>query len=181
MICHVVLSPEYIFLRLCISRLFISTFIGSFHRNHLIEGGVWLCAISAQPGFWKERWNFLFQFKTYQNYSTSILSHEWLILVLCLMLSKTISRPESFLANVAGDDYSVQMICFNVILYSIALPFLSTHLAYIRFLISIVIFVITLFHQLFHPFFKFLQDILVDHGLNPPLCPVLIQLVSPAG
>ena len=42
---------------------------------------------------------------------------------------KTISRPESFVTEVAGDDDSFEMVCFNVIFYVIAFAFFSTHFA----------------------------------------------------
>ena len=44
---------------------------------------------------------------------------------------KTISGPESFVAEVAGDDDSFKMVCFNVIFYVWALTFLSTNFALI--------------------------------------------------
>ena len=52
-----------------------------------------------------------------------------IFLVLSLMLPKTISRPESFIAEVAGDDDSFKMVCFNVIFYGTFHAFLSTHFA----------------------------------------------------
>ena len=45
------------------------------------------------------------------------------------MLSKTRSGPESFVAKVAGDDNSFEMVCFNVIFYGTAHAFLSTNFA----------------------------------------------------
>ena len=42
---------------------------------------------------------------------------------------KTISRPESFVTEVAGDDNSLKMVCFNVIFYVAAHVFLSTNFA----------------------------------------------------
>ena len=45
------------------------------------------------------------------------------------MLSKTRSGPESFVAEVAGDDNSFEMVCFNVIFYVPAIAFLSTRFA----------------------------------------------------
>ena len=42
---------------------------------------------------------------------------------------KTISRPESFVTEVAGDDDSFEMVCFNVIFYVFMLAFLSTNFA----------------------------------------------------
>ena len=59
----------------------------------------------------------------------------YLVLVLSRMLPetfvgpKTISRPESFVTEVAGDDDSFEVVCFDVIFYVIALAFLSTHFA----------------------------------------------------
>ena len=49
--------------------------------------------------------------------------------MLSLMFPKTISRPESFIAEVAGDDDSFKMVCFNVIFYVWGLAFLSTNFA----------------------------------------------------
>ena len=43
------------------------------------------------------------------------------------MVPKRISGPESFVAEVAGDDNSFEMVCFNVIFDGIALAFLSTN------------------------------------------------------
>ena len=45
------------------------------------------------------------------------------------MLSKTRSGPESFVAEVAGNDDSFEMVCFNVIFYVAAHAFFSTHFA----------------------------------------------------
>ena len=52
-----------------------------------------------------------------------------LILVLSLMKSLTISRPECFVAEVAGDDNSFEVVCFNVIFEGTAHTFLSTNFA----------------------------------------------------
>ena len=57
--------------------------------------------------------------------------------MLSLMFPKTISRPESFIAEVAGDDDSFKMVCFNVIFYCVAHPLLSTNFANMGFLISV--------------------------------------------
>ena len=48
---------------------------------------------------------------------------------LSLMLPQTISGPESFIAEVAGDDDSFKVVCFNVVFYVTAHVFLSTHFA----------------------------------------------------
>ena len=53
----------------------------------------------------------------------------FILVVLSLMLSQTISGPECFVAEVAGDDDSFKMVCFNVIFYVPAMAFLSTNLA----------------------------------------------------
>ena len=45
------------------------------------------------------------------------------------MWPERISGPESFIAEVAGDDDSFQVVCFNVIFYVPAMAFLSTHFA----------------------------------------------------
>ena len=42
---------------------------------------------------------------------------------------KTISRPESFVTEVAGDDDSFEMVCFNVIFYVCVFALFSTHFA----------------------------------------------------
>ena len=52
-----------------------------------------------------------------------------LFLVLSLMLPQTISRPGSFTADIAGDDDSFKVVCFDVIFYATAHPFLSTYFA----------------------------------------------------
>ena len=51
------------------------------------------------------------------------------ILVLSLMLSQTISGPKCFVAEVAGDDNSFEMVCFNVIFYDVAHAFFSANFA----------------------------------------------------
>ena len=48
------------------------------------------------------------------------------------MLSEAISGPESFIAEVAGDDHTFQMICFDVVFYCIACTFLSTNFANVQ-------------------------------------------------
>ena len=60
-----------------------------------------------------------------------------LLLVLSLMLPKTISRPECFVAKVAGDYDSFEVVCFNVIFYVSAMVLFSTHFANISKLMSI--------------------------------------------
>ena len=42
---------------------------------------------------------------------------------------KTISRPESFITEVVGDDNSFEMVCFNVISYVSDMALFSTHFA----------------------------------------------------
>ena len=70
--------------------------------------------------------------------------------IVCMMAGfvepKTISGPESFVAEVAGDDDSFEMFCFNVIFYVSAYAFLSTHFASIS-KPTIGNFVLALFHQ----------------------------------
>ena len=63
------------------------------------------------------------------------------------MVPQRISGPESFIANVAGDDNSLQMICFNVVFYSAAHAFFSTHFANVCFLVSICIIVLAFPHH----------------------------------
>ena len=77
----------------------------------------------------------------------------YLVLVLFRMLletfvgPKTISRPESFVTEVAGDDDSFEVVCFNVIFYVFALTFLSTNLAHFSKLPSIGNSVLAIFHH----------------------------------
>ena len=42
---------------------------------------------------------------------------------------QSISGPESFIAEAAWKDDSLEMVCFNVIFYCVACAFLSTHFA----------------------------------------------------
>ena len=58
-----------------------------------------------------------------------------------------ISRPEGFFAETAGKSDSIDVICFNVIFYSISFAFLSTDLTPISFDILVWVIVITLFHH----------------------------------
>ena len=46
-----------------------------------------------------------------------------------VMLPKRISGPESFVAEVAGDDDSFKMVCFNVIFYLSTMAFFSAYFA----------------------------------------------------
>ena len=77
----------------------------------------------------------------------------YLVLVLSRMLPetfvgpKTISRPESFVTEVAGDDDSFKVVCFNVIFYDIAPAFLSTDFAPISKLTSTGNSVFTFLHH----------------------------------
>ena len=77
----------------------------------------------------------------------------YLVLVLSRMLPetfvgpKTISRPESFVTEVAGDDDSFEVVCFNVIFYGTASAFLSTHFATMSFAISTWSFVLAFLHH----------------------------------
>ena len=48
---------------------------------------------------------------------------------LCLCCLKIRSGPESFVAEVAGDDDSFEVVCFNVIFYDTAMAFFSTNFA----------------------------------------------------
>ena len=52
-------------------------------------------------------------------------------MVLSFMQSYTISRPESLLAEIAGNGNSFKMVGFNVISYLSSTPFLSTNFAFI--------------------------------------------------
>ena len=61
------------------------------------------------------------------------------------MVPQTWSGPEFFIAEVAGDDDSFKMVCFNVIFYSNALAFLSTNFALIG--SSVGNFVLDFFHH----------------------------------
>ena len=69
------------------------------------------------------------------------------ILVLSVMFPQIISTPESFIAKVAGDDDPFKMVCFNVIFYGTAHPFLSTYFAKISFAICTWIVVSAFFHH----------------------------------
>ena len=63
------------------------------------------------------------------------------------MVYQIISVPESLIAVVAGDDYSFQMISFNVIFNSTAVTLLSTDFAHKSFLKSIGTQVLTYLHH----------------------------------
>ena len=68
--------------------------------------------------------------------------------MLSLMFPKTISRPECFIAEIAGNNDSFEMVCFNVIFYVLALALFSTQFAPIsKPIISIGNSVLTLFHH----------------------------------
>ena len=69
---------------------------------------------------------------------------------------QSISGPESFIAEAAWKDNSLEMVCFNVIFYLHALAFLSTHFAPISFAILICTIVLPFFRHRFHPLFKFI-------------------------
>ena len=71
--------------------------------------------------------------------------------------SQSISRPERFLAEVAGDDNSFDVICLNVIFYGTSHPFLSTDFALISFPLSIGIAIFTFLHHRFHHLLKLVQ------------------------
>ena len=60
---------------------------------------------------------------------------------------KTISGPESFVTEVAGDDDSFEVVCFNVIFYAMVLAFLSTDFAHISKISSIGNFVLASLHH----------------------------------
>ena len=79
------------------------------------------------------------------------------VYVLSHMRPQRISRPESFVAEVAGDDNSFKVICFNVIFYVRTMAFLSTDFANKGWLTPIANFVLTFLHHRFHPFFKFFK------------------------
>ena len=70
---------------------------------------------------------------------------------------KTISRPESFITEVAGDDNSFEMVCFNVISNVSAMALFSTYFANIRKLMSIGTSVLTFLHHWIHLVVKFLK------------------------
>ena len=60
---------------------------------------------------------------------------------------KTISRPESFITEVVGDDNSFEMVCSNVISYVSDMALFSTHFANISKLMSIGTSVLTFQHH----------------------------------
>ena len=70
---------------------------------------------------------------------------------------KTISRPESFITEVVGDDNSFEMVCFNVISYVSDMALFSTHFANISKLMSIGTSVLTFQHHWIHLVVKFLK------------------------
>ena len=70
---------------------------------------------------------------------------------------KTIFRPESFITEVAGDDNSFEMVCFNVISNVSAMALFSTYFANIRKLMSIGTSVLTFLHHWIHLVVKFLK------------------------
>ena len=57
--------------------------------------------------------------------------------LLVFMLPQIVNRPESFIAEIAGDDDSFKVVCFNVVFYGIAHAFFSTHFASVGFLVPI--------------------------------------------
>ena len=59
----------------------------------------------------------------------------------------TISIPEGFLTLIAGKINSFQVVCFDVILYHVALAFLSTYFANVSFLKSVGKIVLAFPHQ----------------------------------
>ena len=63
------------------------------------------------------------------------------------MFPKSRSGPEGFLAEIAGNSNSFQMIGLNVVFDSFAFAFLSTHFASVRSLILMSIQVFTFLHQ----------------------------------
>ena len=73
------------------------------------------------------------------------------------MVPQSFSGPECFIAEVAGDDDSFKMVCFNVIFYVLAPPFLSTNFAQMSKTSSIHNFVLASPHQRHHPCFNFLK------------------------
>ena len=84
------------------------------------------------------------------SFIVSVSFHDFLhqyVLVLSVVLPKTISGPESFIAEIAGDDDSVQVVCFNVVFYVLAHAFFSTNFALISWLKSIRIFVLAFLHH----------------------------------
>ena len=60
---------------------------------------------------------------------------------------QSISGPESFLAEVAGDGNSFDMVCFNVVLYGVSLALLTTNFALVSFLLSVGVIVFTFLHH----------------------------------
>ena len=74
-----------------------------------------------------------------------------------LMKLQSISRPEGFFAEVAGDNNSFNKIRFNVIFYGTSHPFLSTYFATIGQRSTIGIFVFTFLHHRLHHLLKLVQ------------------------
>ena len=88
-----------------------------------------------------------------------ILSKTWqflesILLVFSFMLLVTIWRPECLIAEIAGDDDSFKVVCFNVIFYRTTLAFLSTNFTHIGFFIPVRQVVSAFLHHWLHFFFK---------------------------
>ena len=90
------------------------------------ENEIWSCAISIHSVFWG-KYVFLMHFSQ--------------------MPHLTISIPEGFLTLIAGKNNSFQVVCFDVILYHVALAFLSTYFANVSFLKSVGKIVLAFPHQ----------------------------------
>ena len=77
-----------------------------------------------------------------------------LIMIGSLMELQSISRPEGFFAEVAGDNNSFNMIRFNVIFYGTSHPLLSTNFATMGQVIGVCIFIFTFLHHRLHHLLK---------------------------
>ena len=73
------------------------------------------------------------------------------------MVSQGISGPERFIAVVAGDDNSFQMVCFYVVFYVCALALFSTHLCSSMCMICKHVFPLGLFHHGHHFLIQFVK------------------------
>ena len=90
----------------------------------------------------------------FMNFKTQILLFIGVFMMKSDVHLQRISRPEGFFAEAAGKSDSLDVICFNVIFYSISFAFLSTDLTPISFDILVWVIVITLFHHWHHHFLK---------------------------
>ena len=68
-------------------------------------------------------------------------------MMISVVVSQCVSRPECSFAEVAGDDNSLDVIGFNVIFYGVVHPFLSTYFALMKCVYSIGVFLLAFLHH----------------------------------